>query len=812
MDIFGGYNHNLRINDNEFFDMQNLASDAYPLLSVRRQRGAIPTSMMESSVYPTGGMIYRDGLYYILVVTYQDHYRITLCGQKNSEVADIATWESTEAGMRTIVPMGAKLVIFPDKKVINLAALTNTASNNAVNLENTKSSSTGQGITTTIQPCLADGTVLSIDYVGDEIPTAPTDGYVWLDTRQSPASLKKFYATQSTWQSFISSYVKITANNAIGAGFMVGDGVKVSGITSDFLKGLNATSIIKALPDTTNNKSIVLTGVINAMEDKYVFTARETQIAEANDSTFWFLCNKAAITAGELVGKSFKIGDGEPLVCTVNNATDPEGGAYTWEKSDSIIEGVQALRSKIDTTQSGTHIKLYKNKYISCEDPDNNVEAGDYVSWSGNDQFHSLRGSKVRIGEKGVVAEIDSTNIIGSNPVVYEIVLDRSVEVPAGEIIYPVHQVTYDDKYMVGMQFQNAAGKKIVVGEKACPTLACQHAQTAAITFSRRVPKMDFVIESQNRLWGCMYGENNDNEFVNEIYCSKMGDPTNWYFFDANNAASSYAASCGTEGAWTGAVNYRGYPVFFKEHYIHTVYGSNPPYQITDTEARGIQKGSSKSLAMVNEILYYKGINGICAYNGGLPTEISYALGNEAYHDAVACAHKGKYYISMKDAAENPVFFVYDINNNLWHKEDDLEVMQFASGDEDVYYISPVRAGGAITSYKTGALFGSGGKDTDPLKWYAITGIYGLSNIDKQYIKRLNLRLMIPIGSVVVISIQYDSSKEWEQVGNIVGYSTIPFTLPIRPRRCDHFRLKLEGRGDVKLYSISKTVTQGSDI
>ena len=39
IDSFRGYNHNLRISDNEFYDMKNLTSTHYPILSPRGKRG-----------------------------------------------------------------------------------------------------------------------------------------------------------------------------------------------------------------------------------------------------------------------------------------------------------------------------------------------------------------------------------------------------------------------------------------------------------------------------------------------------------------------------------------------------------------------------------------------------------------------------------------------------------------------------------------------------------------------------------------------------------------------------------------------------
>ena len=43
IDVFGGYNHNLRIGNGEFYDMQNLTSAYYPLLAPRKQRGTYST-------------------------------------------------------------------------------------------------------------------------------------------------------------------------------------------------------------------------------------------------------------------------------------------------------------------------------------------------------------------------------------------------------------------------------------------------------------------------------------------------------------------------------------------------------------------------------------------------------------------------------------------------------------------------------------------------------------------------------------------------------------------------------------------------
>lgn len=331
------------------------------------------------------------------------------------------------------------------------------------------------------------------------------------------------------------------------------------------------------------------------------------------------------------------------------------------------------------------------------------------------------------------------------------------------------------------------------------------YTQEEQITVERLMPETDFLIESNNRLWGCRYGQNRDGEIVNEIYACKQGDFKNWNCF-LGISTDSYYASVGTDGQFTGAISYLGQPTFFKENCIHTVYGNYPAsYQIQDIACRGVQKGSEKSLAMVNEVLYYKSRTGICAYSGSLPAEISEVLGEKSYYGAVATSHKNKYYISMICKSSNEYeFFVYDTTKGLWHKEDDLRAIQFCPVDEEIYYID-----GEENTVKT--IFGSGIRDTKPIEWMAETGIFGLSSPDKKYISRLNVRLMMDIGAQVVFSIQYDSTGEWEKVCALTGHSLRTFTLPIRPKRCDHFRLRIEGTGNVKIFSISKITEDGSD-
>ena len=324
------------------------------------------------------------------------------------------------------------------------------------------------------------------------------------------------------------------------------------------------------------------------------------------------------------------------------------------------------------------------------------------------------------------------------------------------------------------------------------------------VTVSRKMPNMDFVVEANNRLWGCRYGTAINGNVVNEIYCSKLGDFKNWNCF-MGIATDSWVGSVGTDGQFTGAITHLGYPLFFKENVLHKVYISDiGAHGIQDTACRGVQGGCNRSLAIVNETLFYKARSGVMAYDGSLPVEVSAELGDVRYGNAVACGHGNKYYISMENSSEKThALFVYDVPKRMWHREDDLAVSDFCSCRGELYAIS----GGKILT-----MLGSGVRDTAPVEWMVQTGEIGISSPDMKYISRITVRLSMDIGAQLSMYAQYDFSDTWEKVCTLSSTNLRSFSIPIRPKRCDHMRLRIEGVGMAKIYSVTKTIEQGSEL
>lgn len=268
-------------------------------------------------------------------------------------------------------------------------------------------------------------------------------------------------------------------------------------------------------------------------------------------------------------------------------------------------------------------------------------------------------------------------------------------------------------------------------------------------------------------------------------------------------STDSWTASVGTDGQFTGAITHLGFPVFFKENVLHKVYISGTgAHGIQDTACRGVQKGCEKSLAIVGETLFYKARSGIMAYDGSLPVEASYALGNEAYSEAVSGSHGNKYYVSMKATDGTWHLFVYDMGKGMWHKEDDLRADCFCSCRGELYAID----------HSTNNIITMQGAQEADVEWMVQTGEIGISSPDMKYISRLTVRLMLEPQATAAFYVQYDFSEEWEHQVTLTGTSLRSLSIPIRPKRCDHMKLRIEGVGMTKIYSITKTIEQGSEL
>lgn len=312
------------------------------------------------------------------------------------------------------------------------------------------------------------------------------------------------------------------------------------------------------------------------------------------------------------------------------------------------------------------------------------------------------------------------------------------------------------------------------------------------IRFGNKMPNMKYLFECGNRLWGCAYGMR-DGKFVNEIYASKLGDFRIWDSFQGVST-DSYVASLGTTGSFTGAINYLGSPVFFKENFIHRVYGSYPAeFRIQTIPGKGVSDGSPETLCMLGDTaLYYGSGGGVYAFDGSIPTLIS--PGWEVHcGPGVAVVDKEKYYLSLPEG-----LFVYDSRRRLWHRRSPIGASQICNWRGHLYYYNYPKDGIWVLNDS-----GNG------LAFSMETGI--LADSQHRSIRSICLRYALRKGWARVM-VEYDSSGVWMAAGSLSETGLGWTNLPLKPRRCDHFRLKICGEGEFRLYSIIKTMERGSDL
>jgi len=393
----------------------------------------------------------------------------------------------------------------------------------------------------------------------------------------------------------------------------------------------------------------------------------------------------------------------------------------------------------------------------------------------------------------------------------YDAVTISGMEAPTGTSEKVAGQVAALNGSMI---VYGAGSNYLIVAGLISNTVPALKAQN--VTINRDVPDLDYICESNNRLWGCKYGMEN-GAVVNEIRACKLGDFRNWSCF-MGLSTDSYTASVGTDGVFTGAITQKGYPVFFKENCIHRVSGNTPSsFQVTTTLCRGIQRGSWRSAAVVNEAIYYKSRGDVMMFDGSLPVSVSRQLGDVLYEDARAGAIGGKYYISMKNQNNTWTQFCFDTERNTWYKEDGLKALGYGAAGDELFLIDEV-------NNTLVAVNGSVGTLEDDFQWSAVFGVTGMEyrsndygNMvrsdmrSEMYLSRFDIRMYMEEDCKAELWIQYDSDGEWKHQGEIRGRRLRSFTLPVVPRRCDHLRVKITGKGEFRVYSISRIMEVGSD-
>ena len=346
-----------------------------------------------------------------------------------------------------------------------------------------------------------------------------------------------------------------------------------------------------------------------------------------------------------------------------------------------------------------------------------------------------------------------------------------------------------EEKNNKSVYIKEVEATKITVTDNAFT----EAAETGEVTVARKIPDLDYICESENRLWGCCNADKT-------IYASALGDPTNFFTYEGIST-DSYAVAVGSEGNFTGCAKLSTSVLFWKENVLHKMLGSYPAeYALYTYNVEGLQAGCHKSMQVVNETLFYKGLHGIYAYSGGIPALVSRQFGDHEFTDAVGGTDGVRYFLSVKEGARSRLL-AYDIQDGIWLEEDTTAAVDFARIGKDMYFLD---SSGSVYLADTG-------EEDASIEWLMeFVPFYATINYRKR-IRKLFLRVTVPAGAWLRVEARFDSGV-WCEVGKIAGGPCDDvFTMPVQIARCDKFGLRVSGVGPCCLLGLSREFSLGSD-
>ena len=325
-----------------------------------------------------------------------------------------------------------------------------------------------------------------------------------------------------------------------------------------------------------------------------------------------------------------------------------------------------------------------------------------------------------------------------------------------------------------------------------------------SLTVERKIPKMDYICEHNNRLYGVSNSETGkvynaltkkyETASSRTIFASALGYPTRFYSYEGLST-DSYAVSVSGSGDFTGIAEYSSSVLAFKEDMMYRLTGDYPAeYYLRNYKVDGVKKGAGLSIVTINEVLYYLGLRGVMRYAGSTPSLVSYNLGLEKYEFGAAGRDRMRYLISLKGDTQKT--YCYDTIHGLWSCWDEEEATSIVRSGED----AKICAGGKI--YKTGS-------GTETVTWSAL---FAQTNESTFYKKRIRyVRLDADVQGT--LKLEYKANdNDWQELGTIENKTGRKIhAFPVDAKREDRMQLRISGTGELILYAIEWEYVAGSE-
>ena len=329
------------------------------------------------------------------------------------------------------------------------------------------------------------------------------------------------------------------------------------------------------------------------------------------------------------------------------------------------------------------------------------------------------------------------------------------------------------------------------------------------VRIRRVIPEMDFMFECNNRMWGAKN---------KRIYASKLGDPTNWYCFDGLST-DSWSIDTQTKGKIIGGWG-DYYPYFLREDGMTVVYGTVPSgYQVYDKlGVPGLAAGEQQSIAHAGGLTLWLSREGVVIYGSDSCRIEKDMLRDWNIWKMIGASAGTKAYFICYIEDKRKFLLCYDSASGLWEKQNGNRLIELCYDSGTVYALrNPHEYSEDDRRSDVVIVSGDEGDLADEETVYSTVqfGDMYLNTEDRKATDLLLLRLELELGASLQVQIMYDSSGTYETVKTI--YATDEkmekqqFDIPIQPRRCDHYHIRLNGTGEWTLYSLTQNVRTGTE-
>ena len=214
--VFGGLNETYSCTEAEYSAGINFSARNFPALSTRLPRRKLREEAGLNGMYHLNGLL-------------------TVCGRDlvytpdDADEMEVTLKDAVENGRKTLVGIGTKILIFPDKLAFD------TASRKVSALGAVWS---GKNTSVEFAPCDAEGKVYEVSGCGPAEPDKPTDGQLFLRVEDpekpwsSESTLEVYSEASGNWSAVVLNYCRISAKG-VGTDFAAEDTVTLTGSAAE---------------------------------------------------------------------------------------------------------------------------------------------------------------------------------------------------------------------------------------------------------------------------------------------------------------------------------------------------------------------------------------------------------------------------------------------------------------------------------------------------------------------------------------------------------------------------------------------------